>query len=871
MMKIILSFLLIAICLLPLKLQAEDIKVVDGYVKFFVEKSASSSRFFMGNPVDSWSINDTIMVNGALCLVQKDSDGKFFINVKENTDKTYQAVFIRNNIYNGTDGIKKVMLPYSIFWKVTTERFKTFPMYAAYSEGTGNLLTFSDSYALIDIALKGNGEEIKSVRIESKDKKSIAGSCNYNYSTGLLEPSYGMPYIVMNCTNNGNYINLSEQERHFYIPVLAANYPEGFSVRISDMKHKMMEFAISGTTLSANQHLEIHKTYSADEDLAFFEGFDNFVWGGDQCAGRINGQTFSYTTTDPGTTANVSITGYEEALSKVGSEIPGTGFLQSNTWNDVNYYTLTTSHAMSDSYMTSRGIWDYKYLFRAQEFSGYIAVGAATKYRGIFQTPNWTNIDGTRDITVDFDLALMAGFNDKLDIFIANQGNIEEVYIDDKQIGLNSDNYIYEDVYSCFTAPNSYFKIASSATAAKKWHHITMKVSRATNASSLYIRGNTSVAAKHGFYIDNIEVRQGKTYEPEQRGDVRVLYWNIQNGMWSDQGNNYDNFVAWVKEYDPDICVWCEAGSIWETNSNKSLSTADRYLPNNGSSQDTNRGWYELAKRYGHDYARLGGKRDNYPQEVTSKYPITTLLKITTTDNSSKPVAHGAALQQVNVNGRKFNFITMHPWPQAYGYGVSAANQTESAAKREGDYFREFEMNYVLNQTYLSPTYGKLSNWILVGDMNSISVVDNYHYGYDPDTCLFLCQNVVRNKTDLIDVIEMKYPNTFLGTTQSGRRIDYVYISPDLAPYVKNAYIIKDDWTTISFSGINNFYYPSDHRPILVDFDFNQNTGVSKPKPQKNRTEVARYDTTGKKVGKSNKGINLIKYTDGSCAKIINR
>ena len=46
-----------------------------------------------------------------------------------------------------------------------------------------------------------------------------------------------------------------------------------------------------------------------------------------------------------------------------------------------------------------------------------------------------------------------------------------------------------------------------------------------------------------------------------QGGEVKVLYWNIQNGMWHDQGNNYDNFVAYVKDLDPDICVWAEAES----------------------------------------------------------------------------------------------------------------------------------------------------------------------------------------------------------------------------------------------------------------------------------------------------------------------
>ena len=45
----------------------------------------------------------------------------------------------------------------------------------------------------------------------------------------------------------------------------------------------------------------------------------------------------------------------------------------------------------------------------------------------------------------------------------------------------------------------------------------------------------------------------------ERTDDMRLLYWNIQNGMWSDQSNGYDNFVAWVKGYDPDVCVWCEA------------------------------------------------------------------------------------------------------------------------------------------------------------------------------------------------------------------------------------------------------------------------------------------------------------------------
>lgn len=69
------------------------------------------------------------------------------------------------------------------------------------------------------------------------------------------------------------------------------------------------------------------------------------------------------------------------------------------------------------------------------------------------------------------------------------------------------------------------------------------------------------------------------------------------------------------------------------------------------------------------------GHRDNFPQEITSKYPITTLLKITDTDQAGKPVSHGAAIQQLDVKGRKINIVTLHMWPQAYAFGVPKAGR----------------------------------------------------------------------------------------------------------------------------------------------------------------------------------------------------
>jgi hypothetical protein len=53
---------------------------------------------------------------------------------------------------------------------------------------------------------------------------------------------------------------------------------------------------------------------------------------------------------------------------------------------------------------------------------------------------------------------------------------------------------------------------------------------------------------------------------------VKILYWNIQNGMWSDQGHDYDNFVDFVVEENPDICIWAEAESRYRTDTAEKMT-----------------------------------------------------------------------------------------------------------------------------------------------------------------------------------------------------------------------------------------------------------------------------------------------------------
>mgnify|MGYP003293341607 CR=1 FL=1 len=291
--------------------------------------------------------------------------------------------------------------------------------------------------------------------------------------------------------------------------------------------------------------------------------------------------------------------------------------------------------------------------------------------------------------------------------------------------------------------------------------------------------------------------------------EIKVLYWNIQNGMWADQPHNYDNFVEFVKAEDPDVCVWCEAESRYRDSTARRMAGCEEaYLPYN---------WDILARRYGHKYWCLAGKRDTFPQVVTSKYPVKCVKRING-DGKDIIVVHGAGLVEVDLGwGEPLKVVTLHTWPQKYAY--LAEDQAASAAQQGGDVFRSVEMKYICEQTILQagPDAAK-QRWVMLGDFNAISSVDNYHYGLSPDDKCFLTQDYVLNNTPYVDIIAEMYPGNFQKSTLSGRRIDLVYVTPALFSKVKSARIIHegfpDCYRIKDIPDIHNFCHPSDHYPV---------------------------------------------------------
>ena len=294
--------------------------------------------------------------------------------------------------------------------------------------------------------------------------------------------------------------------------------------------------------------------------------------------------------------------------------------------------------------------------------------------------------------------------------------------------------------------------------------------------------------------------------------EIKLLYWNIQNGMWSDQGSNYDNFVAFVKGIDPDICVWCEAESRYVTDTSDRLRMPEeQYLPWN---------WDILAARYGHKYAMVCGKRDTFPQVITSKYPLEIVKRVT--DNGDDiVVVHGAGWAKVDLGkGKELNLVTLHTWPMKYAF--KAEDQKASAEAQGGDYFRAVEIKYICEQTIGTVPGADKQLWLMCGDFNAISAIDNFHYNLDPADPAFLVHDYVRANTPYIDVIERMYPGEFKKSTLSGRRIDMVYVTPTLFDKLVEAEPLYEGFAELSRDprgkAIHNFCHPSDHYPILVKF-----------------------------------------------------
>ena len=170
--------------------------------------------------------------------------------------------------------------------------------------------------------------------------------------------------------------------------------------------------------------------------------------------------------------------------------------------------------------------------------------------------------------------------------------------------------------------------------------------------------------------------------EPEEELEVdtlRLISYNILEGMKLDQTTGKTELAAWVRSMNPDILALQEANKFTQ----ESLE--------------------RLAASYGHPYVVTNIKKgDNYPVALTSKYPVEVIAKIT------EGVSHGA----IHVRIRGVNIVVLHLWPHATG----------SNGYADGNSYRMAEITAFLDGT-LKAHPGEV-RWLMMGDFNSVSPLD---------------------------------------------------------------------------------------------------------------------------------------------------
>ena len=133
----------------------------------------------------------------------------------------------------------------------------------------------------------------------------------------------GVDFAVLNCTDDGRCVALDKgTPKHFHIMLAPGDYPTGLEITVGDAEHRAMKHTLASLQLAAGEVCTVDLAYTPDADLVFYEGFDNFVWGGDIMGGQeASGYapTAETVTTDSGTDRD----GYADAFERVAYNNPG--------------------------------------------------------------------------------------------------------------------------------------------------------------------------------------------------------------------------------------------------------------------------------------------------------------------------------------------------------------------------------------------------------------------------------------------------------------------------------------------------------------------------------------------------------------------
>ena len=139
--------------------QYEDIKVVDGKVRFYLSEKEGSTRTATNMTGRDWA-KSRVYMNSKTYPVQltDEETPRPYVEVAEAGSYSGTLLTAASDRLHGDSPYADVKLMPSQIYHNAIANIKAFPMYASYSQETGNKLIFNDGFAMIYVRLKGSAK-----------------------------------------------------------------------------------------------------------------------------------------------------------------------------------------------------------------------------------------------------------------------------------------------------------------------------------------------------------------------------------------------------------------------------------------------------------------------------------------------------------------------------------------------------------------------------------------------------------------------------------------------------------------------------------------------------------------------------------------
>jgi exodeoxyribonuclease-3 len=248
----------------------------------------------------------------------------------------------------------------------------------------------------------------------------------------------------------------------------------------------------------------------------------------------------------------------------------------------------------------------------------------------------------------------------------------------------------------------------------------------------------------------------------EEKKNFKVISYNVYYGMREDASMSKQSFVDWISSQAPDVLAIQEANGF----TSSSLKS--------------------MAEKYNHKYSELLSEK-GFPVAITSKYPITNVKKVMTTNNQG----------YIHAIVQDYNIVILH---------LDASSRS----------VRNDQMQTILTNTVKA--YPSRKKWLIMGDFNCVSPLDEQDLIGKSGSKEFDINQDLLDNYKFIDVVRHQH-NQFIPSCRTEHflelqgdpnwitRYDFIYASQDLNQQIAHSDIIRDSFTKRM----------SDHYPILLE------------------------------------------------------